>query len=81
MQPDDPRITPVSIAATATAFSIFLVLFVLIGRAFLLDESPWHPSTDGYLMLYRSLGACAILFNWQKNFNVRLVFNRHRRVP
>jgi hypothetical protein len=68
MQPDDPSITPVSTAASATAFSIFLVLFVLIGRAFLLDESPWHPSADGYLMLYRSLGACAILFNRQKSF-------------
>jgi hypothetical protein len=35
MQPDDPSITPVSTAASATVFSIFLVLFVLIGRAFL----------------------------------------------
>lgn len=63
MQPDDPSITPVSTAASAIALSIFLVLFVLIGRAFLLDESPWHLSANGYLMLYRQLGACAILFD------------------
>jgi hypothetical protein len=38
MQSDDPSITPVSTAASATAFSIFLVLFALIGHAFLLVE-------------------------------------------
>ncbi|HEX5254713.1 MAG TPA: hypothetical protein VFW69_12690 [Mycobacterium sp.] len=36
MQPDDPSITPVRTATTAAAFSIFLVLFVFIDRAFLL---------------------------------------------
>jgi hypothetical protein len=36
IQPDDPRVTPASTAAAATAFSIFLVLFVLIGHTFLL---------------------------------------------
>ncbi|WP_255405009.1 hypothetical protein [Mycobacterium sp. E2479] len=36
MQPDDPIATPVSTAAAAIAFSIFLVLFVLIGHTFLM---------------------------------------------
>ncbi|OBK96977.1 hypothetical protein A5652_07365 [Mycobacterium sp. 1165178.9] len=37
MAPDDPSITPpVSTAAAATAFRIFLALFVLIGHTLLL---------------------------------------------
>ena len=38
MQPDDPNITPVSTAAAATAFRIFLVLVVLMGHTFLLGR-------------------------------------------
>lgn len=49
MQPDDPSITPPSTAASATAFRIFLVLFV-IGHAFLRIQLPWHPSTVGHLI-------------------------------
>ncbi len=36
MQPDDPSVTPASTAAAATAFRIFLALFVLIGHTLLL---------------------------------------------
>lgn len=45
MQPVDPNITPVSIAANATTFSIFLVLFVLIDHTFLPATSSGHLST------------------------------------
>jgi hypothetical protein len=40
MQPDDPSITPVSTAASAKTLSIFVVLVILMGHAFLLFESP-----------------------------------------
>ena len=40
MQPDDPSITPVSIAASATTFNTLLLLFALIGHTFLLVRWP-----------------------------------------
>ena len=61
MQPDDPSITAVSTAASATAFTIFLVAFVLIGHAFLLVDDPRQLSAAGLLMLSPSFCRCAIL--------------------
>lgn len=48
MQPDDPSITAVSTAASAAAFTIFLVAFVLMGHTFLLVDKPWQLSTAGF---------------------------------
>jgi hypothetical protein len=45
MQPDDPSITAVSTAASAAAFTIFLVAFVLMGHTFLLVDKPWQLGT------------------------------------
>ena len=48
MQPDDPSITAVSTAASAAAFTIFLMAFVLMGHTFLLVDKPWQLSTAGF---------------------------------
>lgn len=61
MQPDEPSITAVSTAASAATFSIFLVLFVLIGHTFLLVDAPRRRCTVGSLMLSASFCMCAIL--------------------
>ncbi len=59
MQPDDPSITPVSTAAAATAFSIFLV--VLMDHAFLRVGPNLPKLLPDYRMLSRSFDACARL--------------------
>ena len=61
MQPDDPSVTPASIAATATAFSIFFALLVLIDHTLLLAISRGRLTAVGSPMLSRVLYICGIL--------------------
>ena len=58
MQPDDPSITPVSTAAAAIAFSIFLVL---MDHAFLLVGPNRPKLLPDYRMLSLSFNACAMI--------------------
>jgi hypothetical protein len=74
MQPDDPSITPVSTAAAATAFSIFLVL---MDHAFLLVRTDLPKLLPDDRMLSRSIDTCAILRKQPE----RLLFDHSKYAP
>ena len=69
MQPDDPSITPVSTAAAAIAFSIFLV--PLMDHAFLLMELPSRKCRPTIGCYRGSFNACAILRKERKEWRRR----------